>query len=55
MAIAPKTKEQTKISLYARHRPFLIAAVLWGAVLAAMLMLIPKLAIESAAVAFFLT
>lgn len=55
MAIAPKTKEQTKISLYARHRPFLIAAVSGGAVLAAMLMLIPKLAIESAAVAFFLT
>ncbi|WP_296016320.1 DUF1345 domain-containing protein [uncultured Agrobacterium sp.] len=55
MAIGRKTKEQVKITFYTRHRPFLIAAVLGGIVLAATLATIPKLAVESSGVAFFLT
>ncbi len=55
MAIGRKTKEQVKKTFYTRHRPFLIAAVLGGIVLAATLATIPKLAVESSGVAFFLT
>lgn len=42
-------------SRYARHRPFLIAVVLSALVLIGMIIVLPALAVESAAIVFFLT
>ncbi len=49
------TKPQSKARNYARHRPFLIAAGLSLATLAALLVLSPSIAIEGAAIVFFVT
>ena len=43
------------VSLYSRHRPFLIAAVFGVLVLVGALLVAPALAIEGAAIVFFLT
>ncbi|SCX00570.1 putative membrane protein [Agrobacterium sp. DSM 25558] len=49
-----KTPQQ-KVSNYSRHRPFLIAVALSALVLVGLLVAIPSLAVEGAAIAFFLT